>query len=439
MKKKQTTHITHEFEREHFPCAKEWWCVEGFFTTIENNKKWSFKAHLYQAIGRDKSIWSIYSITLFDLNAHKIYSYDSSNDSLKLQTAKDNFFIKYDKSYIKGSYPRYQMHFLDSINNINLNLKYNAESLPYWIAQKITDGWLPWGLGFFRFGFILKNDINGTININNQKLSIIGKGYFEHIWGDFSFFYLSSFRRSIKKTISTYAKLLVNWIHNQNIKFPKSILLSNDNRPPGYDWAWILLENGWSVFFGNMTFWLTEGLGTGILILSKDGIKYNEFSNFHFKYNKMKYLKKYDFYYPIELEINATKDNEKLYLHIRNTSKSIENLTEATEKKGLYGVVICEIPSNVDGYYYNSNKKIIIKGLSKMEIHRLLRMSGHNSIKLNFELNKKNFGVLSSLDSHYFGKKLDINLHILPRPNFKICFKRKNKNTISYNMKKEKE
>ena len=55
MKKEKALH-TYEFEQEHFPCAKEWWCVEGFFTTIENKKRWSFKADLYQTIGKDKSI-----------------------------------------------------------------------------------------------------------------------------------------------------------------------------------------------------------------------------------------------------------------------------------------------------------------------------------------------------------------------------------------------
>ena len=127
--------------------------------------------------------------------------------------------------------------------DISYHQNNHAESQPYWVAQQITKGWLPWGLGYYRYGFIPKNEIKGNIIINDKKYTILGKGYFEHIWGDFSFFYLSSAKKSFKKTITIYVKLLGNWIHNQDIRFPKSIILSTDNRPPGYDWSWILLDN----------------------------------------------------------------------------------------------------------------------------------------------------------------------------------------------------
>ena len=426
IKKSEKTQI-HEFEREHYPCAKEWWCTEGFFTTIENNNKWSFRSILSQGICRDKSIWKTYSVSIFDLDNHKTYSYNSLEDSMKLDSAKDIFNIKYDKSYIKGSYPNYQTYFLDLNNNINLDLKYNAKSLPYWVAQQITNGWMPWSFGYLRYGFIPKNEIKGSIIINNQKFAVNGKGYFEHIWGDFSFFNLYSSKRSFKKIISTYAKLLGNWLNNQNIKIPKSIMFSTNNRPPGYDWIWAILDNGWSIFFGNMMLWIMEGLGTGILILSKDGKKYSEFSNIRFKYNKMKYLEKYDFYYPTELQIFAKKGHEKLYLHISSISESSEDVNEATDQKSLFGFLITEVPSKINGYYYNGDKKTIIKGLSKLESHRLLRIFGYNSLKINFELSKNRFGFLSSFDSHYLRKKFDINLQFLPRPNLKIIFNKTDK------------
>ena len=226
--------------------------MEGFFTTNENKKKWSFKADLYQAIGRDKSVWTVHSISIFDLKNSKTYKYDSSNDSSKLKTSNNGFFIKYQESFMKGSYPNYKMKFTDPLNNINLDLKYTAISNPYWVAKQITDGWLPWGLGYFRYGFIPNNKIKGTFTVDNKTFKISGNGYFEHIWGDFSFYHLTSSKKSLKITFSTYTKLLGNWIHNQDIKIPKSIMLSTDNRPPGYDWIWSLMDNGWSIFFGNM-------------------------------------------------------------------------------------------------------------------------------------------------------------------------------------------
>lgn len=426
MENKLESNKAYEFEKEYFPCAKEWWCVEGFFTTIENNKKWSFKGDFYQAIGKDKTYWSVFSITIFDLDKNKNYFFQYADESSKLDIAKEKFYIKFGKTYIKGSFPNYQMNLFDPIDNITLNLKYKAESLPYWVAQKTTDGWLPWSLGYYRYGFIPKNKIEGTIDIDGEKLTFNGEGYFEHIWGNFSFLSMSSSRRSIKKSISMYTKLIGNWIHNQEFKIPKSIMFGTDNRAPGYDWIWAILDNGWSIFFGNMMLWIMEGPATGTLILSKDGINYNEFSNIYFKYNKMKYLKDHDFYYPIELEICATKGHEKLYLKCKNITEGFQDLARA-KKVAKFGFMICQVPCKLDGYYINGNKKSSIKGLSKMEFHRTLRPLGHNSLKINFDISKNRFGIFSSFDSHYFRKKLDINFYLLPKPNLKINFDRINK------------
>ena len=39
MKPKKDKTKRHEYDKEYFPCAKEWWCTEGFFTTEEDNKE----------------------------------------------------------------------------------------------------------------------------------------------------------------------------------------------------------------------------------------------------------------------------------------------------------------------------------------------------------------------------------------------------------------
>ena len=425
-KKAQTLWILDD-EKEHFPCAKEWWCAVGFFTTIKNNKKWSFKADLTQAVTRKKHEISIYSITLFNLDDQKIFRYETWKDNSKLDSQKDKFDISYEKSFIKGSFPKYQMFFRDPKNNIDLDLEYHTESSPYWVAQQITDGWLPWGLGYYRYGFIPKNGLTGNININNKKFSIKGKGYFEHIWGDFSFTYLSPLKRSYIKTISTYVKLLRWWIKNQKNKITKSIQFSTCNRPPGYDWSWTVLDNGWSLFYGNIIFWITEGPAAGILIFSKDGKTYNEFGNIRFIYNKMKYLQKYDFYYPLEMEIIATNGSEKFYLSFKNTSDGFEDIKEFSDEKNLSGFMICQVPCKVEGYYFNGPKKINIKGSSKMEFHRSFSVFGYNSLRLDFKSSPNCFGISSCFNSHYLGKKLDVNLQFLPKPNLKIDFNRINK------------
>ena len=107
--------------------------------------------------------------------------------------------------------------------NIELQLKYHAESLPYWVAQQITDGHLPMGLGSYRYGFIPDGNLSGTIRIDEKKYTVEGKGYYEHVWGNFS--YTNPFRNisEYKKTLSTYAKLIGRQIVGSKVKIPKSI------------------------------------------------------------------------------------------------------------------------------------------------------------------------------------------------------------------------
>ena len=427
MKKKTSTSFINDYEKERFPCTKEWWCIEGFFTTVKDNKKWSFRAEVYQAMTRSKVVGSIYSMTVFDLTNDKTYKCISENYSSKLESAKDRFHVKYDESYMEGSFPTYHMYFKDLKNNLDLDIECNAESSPYWIAQQVTDGWIPWGLGYYRYGFIPKNGIKGTIKIGNEVFSIKGEGYLEHIFGDFSFLHLKAPKVSIRKIISIYAKLFDWWIRSQKIKIPKSIVLSTGNSPVGYDWLWSVLDNGWSLFYGNLVFWMTGGPTTGVLILSKDGKKYTEFGNMHFKYITMKYVPEYDFYYPTELEITSEKGNEKLYLHFKNTSKGFEDIAEVTDSEKILGYVISQVPGTVEGYYSDGVEKISISGNSKMESHRLLKVFGHNSLRFDFKLSKNCFGIMSSFDSHYFGKKMDINLQFLPKPKLKIKYDRINK------------
>jgi len=424
---KQELNKVREFEKEYFPCGKEWWCIIGFFTTVEDNKKWCFKVDLSQSMGRDKTIWSFNTITFYNLENKRSYNYIIGTDTSKLESKKEKFHIGYDKTYVEGTYPDYKMKFVDPRNEIDLDITYHAESIPYWVAEQITDGWLPWGLGYLRYGYIPKNKIKGKFNIKGKKFTIKGEGYFDHVWGDFAFYYLSSAKKSTRKTLSTYGNLIGSWITSQSLKLPFSIELSTNNRPPGYDWAWALLDNGWNIFLGNLTFFIAEGLGTGQLILSKDGITYDEFSDIRFKYKKMKYLKEFDFYYPTEMVLDAKKGKEKLHLHIKDVIESRYDITDAPNHEDIFGFLISQVPSTISGYYLNGNEKTDINGISWLETYRLLKTSGHNSFKINFNVSKNRFAFFSSLDSIYFKKKMDFTFQLLPKLKLKAHFKRLNK------------
>jgi hypothetical protein len=413
-----------DFEQERFPCAKEWWCVEGFFTAVEGGKQWSFKADFYQAIIKRRFQASYSSLTIFDLTDRKKYYYYAENDFAKLVTKQNPFNVQFDSSYISKPDAGYELNFVDKTHNISLKLDVHAASTPYWVAKQMTDGWLPWGFGYYRYGFIPKNTIEGTLYFQNKKYVITGKGYLEHAWGDFSYLTSPSTRRSLTKIVSVYAKLIGWWVHNHEFTIPKSLALSTDNRPPGYDWFWAILDNGWSLFYGNVVFWITEGPATGTLIVSKDGEHYDEFSDIHFKYNQMKYVEKYDFYYPTDLELIARKGHETLTLHIANATESTENVFELENGGRYLGLLISQVPSTINGYYTTSEEKIALTGDAKLESNRLLTIYGHTSVKFKITFTEKQRAIASCFHSHYFGKNLKIDVQFLPRPRLKIKYTR---------------
>jgi len=406
-----------EDEKAHTFSTQEWWCLESFFDSIEDKKKWCLRAYLWEWTENSKKNWSLFNFTLFDLTTKKHIKYNPRRATL-LEKAKDRFDVRFEDSFIRGRYPIYEMYFKDKKNNLSLKINYQAEALPHWVAQEATKGWLPMGLGLFRYGFIPKGLTSGTIQTNNKSFSLRGKGYFEHVWGDFSFKKPLNISFSLKKIISIYAKLFGWWRYNNRIHIPKSIMLSTENNPFGNDWAWALFENGWTIFYGNILFWVMEGPATGILILSKDGKNYTEFGNIHFKYKKIRYAKDYDFVYPSKIELTAQKGKEKLFLCLEMTSKSREFVERYSGGKYWLGLVVCETPGKIEGYYSDGSKKVRLSGVCKMEPQRQISRLGHNTMKVDLILPPNGVGLYTELSSHFLKKKINVLIRLVPNPSF---------------------
>jgi hypothetical protein len=425
---------TLEDEREHYPCVMEWWCAEAFFTSVEDKKQWNVKVAFTEWFEKTKKIGSISNMTLFDQDTNTHYIQYSRDDSAKLNAEKNVFNVSYDDSFMKGSYPNYIMHFHDPKNEITLDLDYRAESLPHWVAQDITNGWLPMGLGAYRYGFIPKNDLSGALKIRDKTFTIKGTGYFEHVWGDFLYDNPLTNASELKHTLGTYTKLIGWWIYNHKLHIPNSIMFSTENNPFGYDWVWALLDNGWSLFYGNIMFWIMKGPMAGTLILSKDGKAYTEFCNVDFKYNKMRYGKEHDFYYPSELEIIAKNRKEHLHLTFTMTAEAREYISKFSGGSYWIGLVICEAPGTVKGYYFDGERKTDLSGICKIEPQRQLSALGHNSLKLDFLKPPKGVGVDVDFTSHYLKKKITTKLHLAPRPTFKFDVKKLSEEDFSTSM-----
>lgn len=418
--KKPKNPWTTEDECEHFPSVLEWWCGISFFETIEDKKKWCFKCTFTQW-SEKTGIGSIFHSTLVDQDKDKQYPHYSRNEKDKLKSSKNELQISYDDSFVRGSYPNYEIYCHDNENDIILDLKYHSDVLPHWIAQDLTNGYLPMGLGTFRYGFIPKNHITGSIKIKGKNFKIKGQGYFEHVWGDFFYNNPISSIGELRKSMPTYTKLIGWWLHNHRIKIPDSLTFTSENNPFGYDWAWALFDNGWTLFYGNIMLWLMEGPAAGILVFSKDGKHYSEFSNINFKYNNIRRSDIYDFIYPSEMEITAKNGKEKLHLIFKMTTQTREYVSRFPQAKFWKGFVICESSGVVNGYYQDGDKKTKLSGLCKLEPQRQISVLGHNQLKVDFIKPPKGVGISLDLDSHFLKKKISVKLQLTP--SFKLKFR----------------
>ena len=402
-------------EQEHFPCILEWWAGISFFKTVEDNKKWNFKAVFTQWFENKKDIGSKLYFNLYDLDKNEHFTYEKRKDNIKLESAKGKLDLKFDECYVKGTYPNYEFLIIDKKNDIKINISYESQAHPHWIAQDVTDGWLPMGFGFYRYSFVPNNKTKGTLEIKGKKYKIEGTGYFEHVWGDF--WYDNPFGNifGFRKTLPVYGKLFKWWKNNNKITIPNSIKFGTENNPFGYDWAWAVFDNGWSVFYGNILFFIMEGPVAGILIFTKDGKTYKEFSNISFKYNNTFNAKNYDFVYPNEFELVARYKNEELNLKFKMISEPIEYTSKFPSSKIFHGFVICEGPGIVEGYYSDGKSRVKLSGISRIEPQRQASVIGHNSIDIHFIKPPKGVGFSILLESNLLKKKAFIRLKFAPK------------------------
>jgi hypothetical protein len=420
MNRKKKNPWTSEDEREHQDSVLEWWATESFLKSTEDNKKWVLKGVFTEWFNTINDNGSILNLTLYDKVKDKHFNCYLRSDGKKLQTESNSFEVKYEDCFIMGAYPNYKMSVHDKENEIKVDINYHAEAMPHWVAQDITNGWLPMGAGFYRYGFIPKNHINGKIKIKDKTYKIEGKGYFEHVWGNFLYDNPLKNITGLKKTLPIYWRFILWWLENHRLKIPNSIKFATENNPFGYDWAWALFDNGWTIYYGNILFWMMEGPAVGTLIFSKDGEEYKEFCDITFHYNNTKLSKNYDFYYPTEFELTAQDKNEKIHLKFKMSTEAKEYVSRFQKNKYWLGFVICEAPGTVEGYYSNNKKTIKLKGIAKIEPQRQVSIIGHNSLKINIIKPPKGVGISFNFDSHFLKKNILAKIKLVPHPEIKF-------------------
>lgn len=404
----------------------EWWATEAFFTSGEDKKRWSLKVAFSEGLIAPKQRGVVCNMTLFDQTTNKQYVYYVRTPDIHLHSNSETFDVRYDDSTMRGTYPRYQMHFHDPDHGIEIDFTSQADSFPHWVAQDVTQGWLPMGIGFYRYGFIPKTRISGTLNIQGKSSTIEGVGFFEHVFGNFDYEHPFANLSGFFKSIGVYAKLAIWWLQNHRLQIPKTVMVCSENNPLGYDWIWAVFDNGWSLFYGNAMFWIMDGPAAGILIFSKDGKQFTEFADVTFHYHKIVSAKDHDFQYPTELELTAKKGKELLHLTCTMTNTSREYVQKSRAGRFWTGLAICEAPGVITGFYKNGDQTTQIQGICKIEPQRELSILGHNQLNINLTVPPTGIGIVLDFESHFLKKKVNAYLHLAPRPRIHLRIQRIN-------------
>lgn len=407
-----------ENEGDHYPCKREWWNVDAFF--VANKKNWSVTASFEYEM--ETPACNLF-LTLFDHDNGTYYDLGSYGDKMgALIHEKGDVNLSYNNSWMKGKYPDYFVHF--ERKGIIINMHYHAISPPKFVADNISNGILPMGAGYYVYGFIPYCIVEGNISMNGRIFSINGKGYYEHVWGNWT--YGSPFGKTdSKKVLSAYYRLGKWWLSHHKISIPSSLTLATDNNMFGYDWAWATFSNNWSLFYGNVLFWITKGPAFGILYLAMPNGKYITFSNIHHEYGKMVYVEKYDVYYPSEIFIKAKEGTKKLYLHFIMTSKVHAYIDTNISSKYWRAIALWESPGIVKGYYSNGSTNISLNGKCEIEPDRQISILGHGELNMNFFTLPHGIGFDMEMVSHLLGIQFEMEIHLFPpKTRFYFCILR---------------
>ncbi|MCK4996512.1 MAG: hypothetical protein KAR55_06450, partial [Thermoplasmatales archaeon] len=211
---------TPEDEGDHFPCGCEWWWIYATLT-LDNGEHWDVALMFSYWMNRTKKGYdpglSYYRVQCWNRESGDCYDlihYDMGYPNPYFHHKKNIVDLKYHNCSMKGLYPNYVIHAEDNNNNISFNLKCHADSIPLWVAEESTGGFVPYGIsGIFRYGLIPRNNVTGNISINGSNYNVTGVGYYEHQFGDMN--PLNPFKiHSIKELLNItklYSKVCSWW------------------------------------------------------------------------------------------------------------------------------------------------------------------------------------------------------------------------------------
>lgn len=404
---------TPEDEGDHFPCGREWWNVDTFFV-IDGMGNWSLTSSFEYEM--ETPACNLF-LTVFNMDNGTSYSLGSYGDPVGTLTYEKNMVkLRYQNSWMEGLYPEYVVHF--ERKNFIINLHFEAATPPQWVAGNISNGILPMGSGYYKYGFIPFCRVTGNITVDGKYGELRGTGYYEHVWGNWT--YSNPFRNpsDLRGIYTAYKNLTKWWLSHHSLSIPSSIAFSSDNNIFGYDWIWASFDNNWSMFYGNVPSWVCQGPAFGILYLVSDEGEYLSFSNISYEYGSMVYVADYDVYYPSEIKIKACAGDKKLELDAGMTCDIHTYLDRNLSSRYWKAIFLWESPGYISGFYSDGNENVSLNGKCEIEPERQVPAIGHNYLGLNFTTPPDGIAIGISIISHFFGIGIDILFQISPAIKF---------------------
>jgi len=400
-------------EGDHYPCSREWWNVDAVMT-LDSGARWTLTSSFEYE--RETPACNLF-LTLFNLSSGVRYSLGSYGDPIgTLSFEKNRVDLRYHDSWMQGSYPSYHVHF--ERENVTVDLQLEATTPPKWVADGISDAVLPMGLGSYRYGFIPRCDVSGTLTMDNVTQSCTGTGYYEHVWGNWT--YSNPLQGgSAPETIRAYGRLASWWLSHRS-DLPASIGLATESNPFGYDWIWASFDNGWSMFYGNIPFWVSEGPAFGILYLVSPQGRYLTFSDIDFCYGDMAYAPGYDAYYPTSIGLTARHGDHHVSLNCSMACDVHTYLDTNLSSSFWRAIYLWESPGPATGVYRNGSETVYLDGTCEIEPMRQVSVLGHNALDLTMRSPRDGLGVDCRVVSHFFGVAVRFRCRMLPFPRIDI-------------------
>lgn len=375
-------------------CTREWWDIDAFFEM--GGKNYSITSSFeYEKETPAANLF----LTLFnhdDKTYYDLGSYGDDINSLKYE----NGVIKYKNSWLKEDYPEYKAYF--DRGNIKIYIELEALSPVKKVAEEISSS-LPVGLGSYIYTFVGKCRAAGWIYMDGRNETFSGLAYFEHVWGNWS--YNSPMRLMNSSIIKDYIKLYRWWKGDMKLNF-NPLRVSSDN-PFGYDWSWSYFSNGWTMFFGNIPFWINN-VPLGIIYLY-DGSEYRMLKVTECRYENGEYMNGASF--ARELNITATGDGT-LHLKMEMTQDAHVYMDKLYSHYWKY-LTLYECPGNVDGYYEKNGNKTVLNGRGEIEIERQSSIFDYNMLNITLH-GKYPLGMQLIIISYLFHLKMEMEFYIAP-------------------------